>query len=78
MKILGDKITYGIDQYEVLNEADALIVCTEWSVFRTPDFDKMKKLMKQPVVFDGRNVYDVQQMSELGFKYISIGRNPVK
>lgn len=73
-KLLSDKIEYGLDEYAVLNDADALIVCTEWSLFRTPDFEKMKSLMKDNVIFDGRNLYSLDQMQENGFYYSSIGR----
>ncbi len=72
--IVGDKIQYGKDEYEILKDADALIIATEWSLFRTPEFEKMKSLMKQPVIFDGRNLYDLNQMKELGFYYNSVGR----
>jgi UDPglucose 6-dehydrogenase len=72
--ILGNKITFASDHYDALKDADALLICTEWSLFRTPDFDKMKKLMKGKVIFDGRNLYGLAQMRELGFQYISIGR----
>lgn len=73
-KLLGGKIEFGIDEYAVLSGADALIVCTEWSLFRTPDFDRMKTLMKNHVIFDGRNLYSLDQMEENGFYYSSIGR----
>ncbi|MEO5644091.1 MAG: UDP-glucose/GDP-mannose dehydrogenase family protein [Bacteroidia bacterium] len=73
-KVLGSKIEYGIDEYAVLNHADALIICTEWSLFRTPEFDKMKTLMNAPVIFDGRNLYSLDTMQENGFYYASIGR----
>ena len=73
-KLLNSKIEYGIDEYAVLDKADALIVCTEWSLFRTPDFDKMKSLMKNQAIFDGRNLYSLEQMQENGFYYSSIGR----
>ncbi len=73
-KLLNGKIEFGIDEYAVLDHADALIVCTEWSLFRTPDFDKMKSLMNDAVIFDGRNLYSLDQMSENGFYYSSIGR----
>ena len=72
--IFGNKIQFGNDHYEALKGADALVICTEWSVFRTPDFDQMKKLMKSKLIFDGRNLYTKQQMKELGFTYFSIGR----
>ncbi|MCL4134143.1 UNVERIFIED_CONTAM: hypothetical protein GTU68_034268 [Idotea baltica] len=73
-KIYGDKISFCDTQYEALYQADALAVITEWQVFRTPDFDKVKEFLKSPVVFDGRNVYDPKRMKELGFHYESIGR----
>lgn len=76
-KMLADKIIFGEDEYEVLKDADALIIATEWSVFRTPQFDRMKKLMKAKVIFDGRNLYDPKQMRELGFYYNSVGRTTV-
>ena len=66
------------DQYETLIGADALAIVTEWSVFRTPSFDVMKQLLKTPVIFDGRNLYDVEIMSDKGFHYESIGRTVVK
>lgn len=73
-KELGNKIEFGNDHYEVLKGADALVICTEWSVFRTPDFEQMKKLMKGKLIFDGRNLYSKEQMKEAGFTYSSIGR----
>ncbi len=73
----GDNITYGKDQYEVLQGADALLIATEWPVFRTPDFEQIKNSLKQPVIFDGRNLYPVARMQELGFDYFSIGRKDV-
>ncbi|TAL59553.1 MAG: UDP-glucose/GDP-mannose dehydrogenase family protein [Bacteroidetes bacterium] len=73
-KLLGNKITFAADHYEALKEADALLICTEWSLFRTPDFDKVKKRMKGKAIFDGRNLYGKDQMKELGFIYTSIGR----
>lgn len=76
--IYGDKITLVEDQYEALIGANALAIMTEWSVFRTPSFKTMKKLMQEPVIFDGRNLYDLQTMKEEGFYYESIGRNKVK
>ena len=73
-KLLGNAIQYGKDQYEVLDGADALIICTEWAAFRTPDFEKISILLKQKSIFDGRNVFDVDKMKELGFYYESVGR----
>ena len=75
--VIGDKISYGETQYECLENADALIVATEWNEFRTPDFDKILSLIKDPVIFDGRNVYDMQTMEKKGFHYESIGRASV-
>jgi len=74
MAQLGDEIQFAENQYDCLKNADALIVATEWNEFRTPDFDKIVAMLKQRVVFDGRNVYDAQQMKEKGFYYDSIGR----
>ncbi len=72
--IIGDKVTYAETQYDCLAGADALIVATEWNEFRTPDFDKILAALKDPVIFDGRNVYDVEQVMKKGFHYESIGR----
>jgi len=72
--LLGTNVVFCDTSYEALKEADALVVITEWNEFRRPDFDKMKSLMKQPVVFDGRNIYDPKAMKEQGFVYYSIGR----
>lgn len=73
-KLLGDKISYVEDHYEALKDADALVIVTEWSLYRSPDFDKMSSLMKSKVIFDGRNLYDLEHMKELGYYYSSIGR----
>lgn len=73
--IFGDKIHFAHDMYEALQNADALALITEWNVFRSPDFDKMKALMNQHIIFDGRNLFEHEKMKELGFKYISIGRH---
>ncbi|MFT5834781.1 MAG: UDPglucose 6-dehydrogenase [Cognaticolwellia sp.] len=73
-KIFGDKVILVEDQYEALIGAEALLVVTEWSAFRTPSFDVMSRLMKNKAIFDGRNVYSLDQMQELGFYYESIGR----
>ena len=74
---LDDLITYADGQYEALKEADALIIATEWNEFRTPDFEKIASSLKNRVIFDGRNVFDLQQMEALGFHYESVGRKPV-
>ncbi len=71
------QVSMAKDQYEALIGADALAIVTEWSVFRTPSFDVMKELLKNPVIFDGRNLYDVDNMQDIGFHYESIGRNIV-
>lgn len=73
-KLIGDKIKYAAHQYDALKDADALIIVTEWPVFRTPDFDKIDSLLKQKVIFDGRNLYDLQKMIDCGYYYNSIGR----
>ncbi|WP_116107100.1 UDP-glucose dehydrogenase family protein [Lewinella sp. IMCC34191] len=76
--IYGDKVTFCEDQYEALEGADALAIVTEWAVFRTPSYDKMKELLKEPIIFDGRNLYDPERMRENGFHYDSIGRQAVE
>lgn len=73
-KLLGDKIEYGETQYDCLNQADALVIATEWNEFRTPDFLKIVKLMRNKVIFDGRNLFDTDAIRELGFFYESVGR----
>ena len=77
-EIYGDAIQFGKNAYEVLEGADALLIATEWGVFRNPDFDKMGKLLNEKVIFDGRNLYDLEKMTDLGFRYYSIGRQEVK
>ncbi|MBE7178453.1 MAG: UDP-glucose/GDP-mannose dehydrogenase family protein [Mucilaginibacter polytrichastri] len=77
-RLKGDKISYATDEYETLHDADALLIVTEWSLFRTPDFSQIKSLMKNPVIFDGRNLYDLQKMVDLGFYYNSIGRKIIE
>jgi UDPglucose 6-dehydrogenase len=74
-KQLGDRIQLATSQYDTLDHADALIIATEWSEFRTPDFEMIENKLKQKVIFDGRNLFDVKQMAELGFHYESIGRS---
>lgn len=76
--ILGNKIKYVENSYQALENADALIIVTEWNEFRTPDFNRIKALLKNPVVFDGRNLYDPDKMRENNFVYYSVGRKPVK
>lgn len=75
--LIGDKISYADNQYDALENADALIIATEWSVFRSPDFGKVAAGLNEKVVFDGRNLYDLDQMKSLGFYYNSIGRKTV-
>jgi len=70
---LGETIRYGKDQYDVLVDADGLVMVTEWSEFRLPNFQVIKKLMRKPVIFDGRNIYERQELKELGFTYYGIG-----
>ena len=77
-KLMADKVAYGENQYDVLKDADALLIVTEWSVFRTPDFDRIADLMKSKVIFDGRNLFDLQKMIDCGFYYNSIGRKTVE
>lgn len=74
---IGNKIVYGKDPYEILQDADMLLIATEWSVFRTPEFEKIEKLLRNKLIFDGRNLYDLQQMKDLGFTYYSVGRNKI-
>lgn len=73
-RLLQDRIEYAPSAYEALEGCDALVVTTEWNEFRFPDFDRIRSLLKAPVVFDGRNVYDPEKMGSMGFVYYSIGR----
>lgn len=75
--LVGDTITYSESQYETLQDADALVIATEWSEFRTPDFNKITSLLKNKAIFDGRNLFDLKQMEQLGFHYVSIGRKVI-
>ncbi|WP_207429676.1 UDP-glucose/GDP-mannose dehydrogenase family protein [Pedobacter sp. SYSU D00535] len=77
-RLKGDVIKYAEDPYVALEGADALIIVTEWSLFRTPDFEKMEKNLKSKVIFDGRNLYDLQKMIDCGYYYNSIGRKIVE
>jgi UDPglucose 6-dehydrogenase len=70
---LGESIEYGKDEYETLIDADALLLVTEWPEFRSPNFTVVNKLMREKVIFDGRNIYDATEMSEKGFTYYGIG-----
>jgi UDPglucose 6-dehydrogenase len=75
--IMGEKITFVESQYDALEDADALVIATEWSEFRTPDFSKITSLLKNKAIFDGRNLFDLKQMEDLGYHYVSIGRRVV-
>ncbi len=77
-RVFGDKVQLVADQYEAIIGADALAIVTEWSVFRAPSFKVLKELLRNPVIFDGRNLYDLELMKDKGFIYNSIGRNTVK
>lgn len=71
---IGDSINYVDEMYKATKNADALLICTEWSIFRTPDYDQLKQNMNNAVIFDGRNLYDVEEVNDVGFAYFSIGR----
>jgi len=75
---VGDKIEYAESQYDALNDADALIIATEWNEFRTPDFELISSTLKNKAIFDGRNLFDLNAMKELGFYYQSVGRETIK
>jgi UDPglucose 6-dehydrogenase len=75
--VIGDDIEYVDNQYNALVNSDALIIATEWGAFRNPDFIKMKETLKQPIIFDGRNIYELEAMKNKGFHYSSIGRRTV-
>ncbi|MBL7730762.1 MAG: UDP-glucose/GDP-mannose dehydrogenase family protein [Chitinophagaceae bacterium] len=72
--VYGDKVSFAASQYDALKEAEALVICTEWNEFRTPDFELIASQLKSKVIFDGRNLYDVEAMQQLGFHYESVGR----
>jgi len=74
----GDRIMFCKSMYDVLKDADALIICTEWSIFRTPDFERIKNDLKSPAIFDGRNLYDLTDMEKEEISYFSIGRKNIK
>ncbi len=75
--LVGDKIEYCVDEYHAAEDVDAIFIMTEWPIFRTPDFDKIASVMKNKVIFDGRNLYDPEAMTELGYSYYSIGRKDI-
>jgi UDPglucose 6-dehydrogenase len=77
-RLFGERVSYHRVNYEALSGADALLIVTEWNEFRRPDFPRMRELMRQPIIFDGRNLYDPDVMREQGFTYLPIGRTPVR
>jgi UDPglucose 6-dehydrogenase len=77
-QLIGDKILFVENQYEALQDADALVIATEWSEFRTPNFDRISSLLRNKVIFDGRNLFDLNKMGDLGYHYVSIGRKVVE
>ena len=77
-RIFGDRIDYCTAPYDVLRDADALLIVTEWSEFKQPDFARMRSLLRQPVILDGRNLYEPATMRQLGFTYYAVGRPPVR
>ncbi len=76
-ELMGDRVSFTKNQYEALEDSDALVIATEWNEFRTPDFEKMKSLMKNRAIFDGRNVFDLKRIKEQGFYYFSVGRKTI-
>lgn len=76
-QVLGDKIQFAENQYQALENADALIIATEWNEFRTPDFEKVTSNLKNRLIFDGRNLFDLHQMNDLGYHYESVGRKKI-
>jgi len=77
-RILGDSIGYAKDEYDACIDSDALIIVTEWPEFRMPNFRVIEKLLKTKTIFDGRNIYEPEEMKEAKFNYYSIGRKPVQ
>jgi len=77
-QLVGDRISFVENQYEALKDADALVIATEWSEFRTPNFDRISSLLRNKVIFDGRNLFDLNKMGDLGYHYVSIGRKVVE
>jgi UDPglucose 6-dehydrogenase len=77
-RLFGDRVRYHRVAYDALDGADALVIVTEWPEFKQPDFARMRKSMRQPVILDGRNLYDLEHMSRLGFTYSAIGRPAVR
>jgi len=77
-RLFGDRVAYFESAYDALEGADALLIVTEWQEFKQPDFARIKRLLKTPLVIDGRNLYDREEMSRLGFRYVAVGRQPVE
>jgi len=77
-RIFGDRIAYCDAPYDALRDADALVIVTEWGEFKQPDFDRMRSLLRAPVIFDGRNLYELGTMKQLGFTYYAVGRPAVR
>jgi len=77
-QVLGERVSYHTDAYEPLKGADALLTCTEWMEYRSPDFERIRADLRQPLIFDGRNLYDAKMMNRYGFEYYSVGRPPVR
>jgi UDPglucose 6-dehydrogenase len=75
---LAERVEYAKSNYEALQDADALIIHTEWQPYRSPDFARMRAAMRTPLILDSRNLYDPADMAELGFGYVSIGRMPIE
>ncbi len=75
--VMGEKLQYGKDPYDAANGCDALLIATEWNEFRTPDFDRLASVLKNKAIFDGRNLFELDKMRELGFHYVSIGRQTI-
>jgi len=73
--VFGDRVSYSNNEYDILRDADALAIVTEWNEYRNPDFERIRDLLKSPLIFDGRNLYEPRRMKELGFEYFPIGRN---
>ena len=73
-RVFGDRVAFHADAYAALQGADALLTCTEWMEYRSPDFERIQKALKQPLIFDGRNIYDLKLMRRYGFEYYSVGR----
>ena len=71
---IGESVEYAADGYDAVRDADALLMLTEWKEFRMPDWGEVKRLMKTPAVFDGRNIYDEKELKEAGFHYSCIGK----